>query len=174
MVGEGVDQDLSGMWFEKAKVSSPKGDPHTVIKKRTDGFPPPARNGAATGFILKSLMTCVRVLGYEPALKLAALDTQTVFNEREVFTPDNTFRQGGHMHGNLRTLVGAADYALYVGDPVLFGRVDAIYRYVRSEATRFGFLPEVIGRKGDIVATETCALMDYLGLAVTLANHGHP
>ena len=23
-------------------------------------------------------------------------------------------------------------------------------------------------------ATETCALMDYLGLAVTLANHGHP
>ena len=75
-------------------------------------------------------MTCVRVLGYEPALKLAALDTQTVFNEREVFTPDNTFRQGGHMHGNLRTLVGAADYALYVGDPVLFGRVHAIYRYV--------------------------------------------
>jgi len=78
------------------------------------------------------------------------------------------------MHGNLRTLVGAADYALYVGDPVLFSRVDAIYRYVRSEATRFGFLPEAIGRKGDIVGTETCALMDYVGLAVTLANHGHP
>jgi hypothetical protein len=78
------------------------------------------------------------------------------------------------MHGNLRTLVGVADYALYVRDPVLFSRVDAIYRYVRSEATRFGFLPEVIGRKGDVVATETCALMDYIGLAVTLANHGHP
>ena len=78
------------------------------------------------------------------------------------------------MHGNLRTLVGGADYALYVGDPVLFSRVDAIYRYVRSQATRFGFLPEVIGRQGDIVATETCALMDYIGLAVTLANHGHP
>ena len=27
----------------------------------------------------------------------------------------------------------AADYALYVGDPVLFSRVDAIYRYVRSQ-----------------------------------------
>ena len=37
------------------------------------------------------------------------------------------------MHGNLRTLVGAADYALYVSDPVLFSRVDALYRYVRSE-----------------------------------------
>jgi hypothetical protein len=78
------------------------------------------------------------------------------------------------MHGNLRTLVGTADYALYVGDPVLFSRVDAIYRYVRSEGTRFGFLPEVVGRQGDIVATETCALMDFIGLAVTLANHGHP
>jgi hypothetical protein len=52
--------------------------------------------------------------------------------------------------------------------------VDALYRYVRSEATSFGFMPEVIGRRGDVVATETCALMDYVGLAVTLANHGHP
>lgn len=78
------------------------------------------------------------------------------------------------MHGNLRTLVGSADYALYVGDAVLFSRVDAIYRWVRSQATRFGFLPESIGRQGDIVGTETCALMDYLGLAATLANHGHP
>ncbi len=37
-------------------------------------------------------------------------------------------RQIGHIHGSLRTLVGAADYALYVKDPVLFSRVDAIYR----------------------------------------------
>ena len=57
---------------------------------------------------------------------------------------------------------------------MLFSRVDALYRYVRSEGTRFGFLPEVIGRKGDIVSCETCALMDYIGLAVTLANNGHP
>ena len=67
------------------------------------------------------------------------MQTRNVFCEKPLFTPDNTFKQGGHMHGNLRTLVGAADYALYVGDPVLFSRVDAIYRYVRSEATRFGF-----------------------------------
>ena len=58
------------------------------------------------------------------------------------------------MHGNLRTLVGAADYALYVKDPVLFSRVDALYRYVRSEGTRFGFLPEVIDRRGDVVSAK--------------------
>ena len=173
-VADDGDQALTLYALATAYADSPDGDLRNVIVRMTDGLLARAPNAAATGFILKSLMTCVRLLDCEPALRLAAIDIQTVFNEREVFTPDNTFRQGGHMHGNLRTLVGAADYALYVGDPVLFSRVDAIYRYVRSEATRFGFLPEVIGRKGDIVATETCALMDYVGLAVTLANHGHP
>ena len=40
--------------------------------------------------------------------------------------------------------------------------------------TSFGFIPEVIGRHDDLVLCETCALMDYFGLGVTLANHGHP
>lgn len=126
------------------------------------------------GFIVKSLMTWTRLTGSQPALEQAGQLVRSCFEENPLFTPDNTFRQGGHMHGNLRTLVGAADYALYVKDPVLFSRVDALYRYVRSEGTRFGFLPEVVGRKGDIVSCESCALMDFLGLAVTLANHGHP
>ncbi len=133
-----------------------------------------AGDGFLSGFMIKSLMASVRVLHDESALKLAGHQVQKVFVESPLFSPDNTFRHGGHMHGNLRTLVGAADYALYTGDPVLFSRVDALYRYVRSESTSFGFLPEVIGRQGDVVATETCALMDYVGLAVTLANHGHP
>jgi hypothetical protein len=71
-------------------------------------------------------------------------------------------------------LVGAADYALYVRDPVLFSRVDAIYRSLRAKGTRFGFLPEVMDRRGDIISCETCALMDFVGVATTLANNGHP
>jgi hypothetical protein len=90
------------------------------------------------------------------------------------FTPDNTFGPSGHMHGNLRSMVGAADYALSTGDAVLYSRVDALYRYVKTTGTSFGFLPEVIGRQGDIIACETCALMDFAGIGVTLANHGHP
>ncbi len=126
------------------------------------------------GFILKSLMTWVRQTGSKPALQQAGTLVKSCFEENPLFTPDNTFRHGGHMHGNLRTLVGAADYALHVKDPVLFSRVDALYRYVRSQGTSFGFLPEVIGRRGDVVSCETCALMDFMGLAVTLANNGHP
>jgi hypothetical protein len=131
-------------------------------------------NGFLGGFGIKSAMACFRGLGYEPALKLAAKMVDSIFYTSPLFSPDNTFRHGGHMHGNLRSLVGAADYALYANDPIIYSRVDALYRYVRSEATRFGFLPEAIGRKGDIVSCETCAIMDYLGLAITLANHGHP
>ncbi len=127
-----------------------------------------------SGFGIKSLMTWVRLTGSRSALDQAGKLVRGCFDDSPLFTPDNTFRHGGHMHGNLRTLVGAADYALYAKDPVLYSRVDALYRYVRSEGTRFGFLPEVIGRKGDIVSCETCALMDFLGLAVTLANNGHP
>jgi hypothetical protein len=130
------------------------------------------------GFIVKSLMTWVRQTGSPAALEQAGRLVRDCFDGGEsktpLFAPDNTFRHGGHMHGNLRSLVGAADYALYAKDPVLFSRVDALYRYVRSTGTRFGFLPEVIGRKGDIVSCETCALMDFIGLAVSLANNGHP
>ncbi len=127
-----------------------------------------------TGFCIKSLMVCARYLNYDPALKLARLLVSRAFADSSLFTPDNAFRPGAHMHTSLRTLVGAADYALHTGDPIMYNRVDALYCYVRSQATRFGFLPEMIGRKGDIFSCETCAIMDYLGLAVTLANHGHP
>lgn len=131
-------------------------------------------SGFLGGFGIKSAMICARYLGYEPALTLAKKMIEATFVTNPIFSPDNTFKHGGHMHGNLRSLVGAADYALFTHDPVLYSRVDAIYRYVRGEATSFGFLPEAIGRKGDVVSCETCAIMDYLGLAVTLANQGHP
>jgi hypothetical protein len=126
------------------------------------------------GFLIKPLVVCGRQLEYQPAIDLAGKLVHQIFANSSLFSPDNTFRHGGHMHANLRVLSGAVDYALQAKDPVLYSRIDALYRYIRSEATRFGFLPEVIGRTGDVVACETCALADYLALAVTLANHGHP
>jgi len=126
------------------------------------------------GFLIKSVMAAARALQDESAFDLAGRITRHVFDRTTTFAPDNHFKHGGHMHGNLRTLVGAADYALQARDPELFGRVDAIFRFVKTVTTRFGFLPEEIGRRGDIVLCETCALMDFLGIASTLANHGHP
>jgi hypothetical protein len=169
------DQALTLYALVTAYADHPDPDLKQVIDKLVAHLPALYQQGHwLNGFGIKGLMTWVRLTGSPPALEQAGKLVHGSFDEAPLFTPDNTFRHGGHMHGNLRTLVGAADYALYVKDPVLFSRVDALYRYVRSEGTAFGFLPEVIGRKGDIVSCETCALMDFLGLAVTLANNGHP
>ncbi len=173
------DQALTLYALVTAWADRPDDHLGTTIRRAVDSLArhtrtPENDGGFINGFIIKSLMACGRVLGYAPAIELAGRLVHRVFVEQPLFAPDNTFRHGGHMHGNLRTLVGAADYALYTRDPVLFSRVDALYRYARSTATSFGFLPEAIGRTGDIVSCETCALMDYIGLAVTLANHGHP
>ncbi len=125
-------------------------------------------------FAVKSLMIVARLLDSEPALEAARILVKKYIIHSPTFTPDNTFGAWGHMHGNLRSLVGAADYALTINDPILYSRVDALYRYVKTTGTRFGFLPEVVGRQSPIISCETCALMDYAGLGVTLANHGHP
>jgi len=125
-------------------------------------------------FAIKSLMAAARLLGCEAGLEAARTLVDRSIISGRTFTPDNTFGPSGHMHGNLRSMVGAADYALTTHDPVLYSRIDALYRYVKSTGTSFGFLPEVIGRHGDIIACETCALMDFAGVGVTLANHGHP
>jgi hypothetical protein len=130
-------------------------------------------DGGDSTFIVKGLMTWVRMTGSTVALEQAKNRLDRAFNGT-MFTPDNRIPTRGHIHGSLRALVGAADYALYVKDPVLFSRVDAIYRYLKSKGTRFGFIPEVMDRGGDIISCETCALMDLVGLAVTLANNGHP
>ncbi|MEN6311893.1 MAG: hypothetical protein ABFD80_10200 [Acidobacteriota bacterium] len=134
------------------------------------------RSGHFTGdgFAIKGLMIAARLLKCEAALEAARILVDRCIVRGRTFTPDNTFGPSGHMHGNLRTMAGGADYALTAGDPVLFSRLDALYRYVKSTGADFGFLPEVIGRKGDIIACETCALMDFAGIGVTLANHGHP
>ena len=141
----------------------------TAIDKMIEHLP---EQGAT--FTIKSLMTWVRLTGSPVALDRARKLVNDAFQQNPLFTPNNTFKDMGHVHGDLRVLVGAADYALYVKDPVLFSRVDAIYRYVKSKGTRFGFIPEVMDRHGDIISCETCALMDYVGLAATLANNGHP
>jgi hypothetical protein len=147
-----------------------------AAQKMAEGMLNGLRSGRfpGNGFAIKSLMVAARLLGCEAGLEAARILVDRSIVHGRTFTPDNTFGPSGHMHGNLRSMVGVADYALTTGDPVLYSRIDALYRYVKTTGTSFGFLPEVIGRKGDIVACETCALMDFAGIGVTLANHGHP
>jgi len=126
------------------------------------------------GFMIKSLMAAGRAIDYEPAIEHAGRIVHFLFKPGGYFPPDNRLPPVAHMHGTLRTLVGAADWALHTGDPVIFGRVLALYEFTRTITTRFGFMCEAYRRPADVVACETCAIMDYVGLGATLANHGHP
>jgi hypothetical protein len=150
----------------------------TVCARMAEGYLRRLRDeyrpeGLFSGFPIKSLMVVARAMKCEAALEGAKLLAEGVMASR-VFNADNTFGPKAHMHGNLRSLVGLADYALTAGDPVLYSRVDALYRHVKSTGARFGFIPEVVNwRPSDLIACETCALMDFAGLGVTLANHGH-
>ena len=174
------DQALTLYTLATAYLDSTDPSLAKAVRRMVDGIGAWAAERAAKGrlpdysFSIKSLMVCARLMDYQPALALAGrFSTQVLASG--LFTIEDRIRNGGHVHGTLRALVGLADYALHTRDERLFARVDAIYRNFRDDlATRFGFIPEVVARKGEVVATETCALMDYVGLAVTLAEHGHP
>jgi len=122
---------------------------------------------------IKSIMTWVRLSNDMPGLEYAGTMARDVLNG---FGTANHF--GGHMHCGLRALSGVVDYALYVKDEAMLARVDALYRDARSKGTRFGWLPENAPSAGsperDQVGCETCALMDFVALATSLANNGHP
>jgi len=129
---------------------------------------------SASGFILKSLVTCARSLDNDRALRLAHRIVQKIFYDGSLFPPDGKIRRGAHMHSTLRTLLGAADYALTTGDEEVYQKVRTLFEHARSLGTGFGFVPEVVERQGDVISCETCAMMDYLGLAATFASHGNP
>ena len=121
------------------------------------------------GVSIKSIMTCVRLFNDESGLEYAGTLAKEAL---EKFGSANKF--GGHTHCGLRALAGVVDYALYVKDAAMLDRVDALYRDARSKGTRFGFLPEVVYQAGDQIGCETCSLMDFVALATSLANNGHP
>jgi hypothetical protein len=175
-VADWGDASLTLYALVTAAVDSGDDSLRQAAQKMAEGMLNGVRSGRfpGDGFAIKSLLVAARLLGCEVGLEAARILVDRSIVNGPTFTPDNTFGPSGHMHGNLRSMVGAADYALTTGDPVLYSRVDALYRYVKTTGTSFGFLPEVIGRQGDIIACETCALMDFAGIGVTLANHGHP
>ena len=119
---------------------------------------------------IKSLMNCARVANDQAAAEYAG----KLIHGCPLLSPNNK-KFGGHMHAGLRTLAGAADYALYMKDTALFDQVDAIYRDLMTiPGARFGWIPENVYRGDDVVGCETCAVTDFVSISTTLANNGHP
>jgi hypothetical protein len=142
-----------------------------LLRKMADNLPSTFENKDQWRAVpIKSLMNCARIAGYPPAAEYAG----KLIRGCSYFNPNNK-KFGGHMHAGLRILAGAADYALYMKDAVLFDQINTIYLDVmKIPGSRFGFLPEMAYRGDDLVGCETCAVMDFVSLSTTLANNGHP
>jgi hypothetical protein len=80
----------------------------------------------------------------------------------------------GHLHGTLSALAGSLAYAIVTGDQHLLDRARAGFDYAHSISTNFGFVPEMAQRDDDLIASETCTIMDYLDTALLLARHVDP
>jgi hypothetical protein len=126
------------------------------------------------GFLLPPLIQSSRLLHIERAEELAGQIVSVIESDRKIHTFDGSVPDGIHMHSYLRTLMGLAMFAVTGRDSALLVNVAQRARMVKKAGTRFGFMPEVYNRRSDIITCETCTLMDYMGLLVTLANNGFP
>lgn len=92
-----------------------------------------------------------------------------LIHHSELIESDGSFT--GHVHGALSAIAGAIAYAVLTGDDALLARARSGFDYARSISTSFGFVPELAKRDDDLIACETCTLMDYLDAALLLARH---
>ncbi len=127
-------------------------------------------DGFMGGCLLEPLLAAYRAAGCEPAFE-AAKELAAV-NADRLLPADGIHPAGTHVHGTLRGLLCVSTLARAIGDGALLERARVAFDGFRRLATRFGFLPEVVGRAGDVITCETCALLDYIGTGVALANAG--
>lgn len=90
--------------------------------------------------------------------------------ESALFREDGSF--AGHVHSHLYAAAGLVEMARLTEDDSLLGWMDRVYQVIRSRSTSFGFIPELTERQDDVIACETCCLMDYIHLALSLAQCG--
>lgn len=168
------DQCLTIYALATAHASEPDKQLESALRGMLRGLRARWSEAASrTGFLLQSLLAAWQALGQDgEAWSLAVELAAELRCNPDILPEDGVFRTWTHMHSELHTLLGLANYAHLADDTPLLESVNRCYRWLRSTGTSFGFLPEVVGRKGEIVSCETCALMDLVGTAVSLANAG--
>jgi hypothetical protein len=123
------------------------------------------------GTLVRPMLQAGIVLGREDLMDLAARLSRGLMLHSELITPAGEF--SGHVHAALGAMAGAIACGLAVDDARLVARAMAGMRYARAFCTEFGFVPEHAPRThtDDVVACETCSIMDYLDAAILIARH---
>lgn len=124
------------------------------------------------GTLIRPLLQAGIALHREDLIELAAAFARGVVDHSELIATDGTF--SGHVHAALGCIAGITAVGIKTGDRHLLQRGRAGFDYARTISTEFGWVPELSKRSDDVIACETCAIMDYLDVALLLARHVDP
>ncbi len=121
------------------------------------------------GTLIRPLVQASLVMQKPEWLDLAVLLARGILNHSDHFQKDGSFK--GHVHGHLGTAAGILACGIMTHDSELIARGRKVFDYARSISTEFGFVPELAQRDDDLIACETCSIMDYLDTALLLARY---
>ncbi len=154
-----VEKALRGLCDGLIKISTRDGDISYISQIGVYYGGTLIRPLAQAGFLLREK----RYLVF--ARRLA----KGILSSEEYFGADGSFK--GHVHGHMATVAGFIVLALHDQDDAMLKRAVGIFDYAKSISTQHGFVPELAQREDALVACETCALMDYLDVALLLARY---
>jgi hypothetical protein len=122
--------------------------------------------------LLTALARYVELTGDPAATDLALRLARWYIRHGDV-PPDGRFRGNTHSGGILPTAVGIARLAACQGDADMLAWANRVYLWVAEQTPDFGFLADGLGLDGFFSGTsETCALTDYIHLALLLTEAG--
>ncbi len=153
-------------------MDNPEPEVSNSIRGLVDAISSPSIKKEDRYFLLRPIVQSWMTIRYAPALDMAKEVTDDAIHRSKELSPDGSY--SGHNHAHLALLAGLLSYGIVTGDTDLIHEVRKSFDFCRSMSTSFGFVPELIKRPSDIVGCETCAIMDYLDVAILLARYGYP
>jgi hypothetical protein len=121
------------------------------------------------GTLIRPMLQAGIVLDRPNLVDFAAALARGVVDHSDLIGPDGGF--SGHVHGALSCIAGIAALGIKTGDQHLLERGRTAFQFARGFSTDFGWVPESARHMDDVIACETCSIMDYLDNALLLARH---
>jgi hypothetical protein len=121
------------------------------------------------GTLIRPMLQAGIVLNRPDLIDLSAALARGVISHSDLFGQDGSFT--GHVHGALCCIAGIVAVGVKTGDRKMVERGRTAFEFARSISTDFGWVPELSKRDDDVIACETCSIMDYLDAALLLARH---
>lgn len=127
-------------------------------------------NGSFPAMLIRPVCRAWETYQWSEAEQLVVKLRSVVFQNSPIFRDDGGFK--GHVHSHLYGAAGLTEAGRLTGDTVLINHMGRVFEWIRERSTSFGFVPEVAEREDDVIACETCGLMDFIHLALCQARTG--